>query len=172
MGEAIRKRAVGFCLALALISGAPMVPVSGSEQEVPAQLKPSEGQALAAKAHAKGFQLYTCKNDGNVYNWTLKGPDAELFDKAGKAVGRHFAGPTWEWSNHSQVTGKMMTSAPRPDADSIAWHLPVATGHSGGGVLAHVANIQRLHPKGGKAPAGGCDAADEGQETSAAYSAD
>jgi Protein of unknown function (DUF3455) len=93
MGEAIRKRAVGFCLVLALISGAPMVRVSGPEQEVSAQLKPPEGQALAAEAHAKGFQLYTCKNDGNAYNWTLKGPDAELFDKAGKAVGRHFAGP-------------------------------------------------------------------------------
>ena len=172
MSKTNRERAVGFCVALALISGLAVMRLSGSEQDVPAQLKPPEGQALAAEAHAQGFQIYTCKNDGNAYSWILKGPDAELFDKAGKKVGRHFAGPTWEWSDNSQVTGKMMTSAPSPDADSIAWLLLVATGHSGEGVLAHVTNIQRLHTKGGKASAAGCDSAHDGQETRAAYTAD
>jgi hypothetical protein len=172
MARAISKRAAGLCAVLALISSAAVVRGSRPEQEVPAQLKVPEGQALAAGAHAKGFQVYTCKNDGNGYSWTLKGPDAELFDKAGKKVGRHFAGPTWEWTDKSQVTGKMMTSAPSPDTDSIAWLLLVATGHSGEGILANVTNIQRLNTKGGKAPAGGCDAAHEGQEARTAYTAD
>jgi len=170
---AIGKRLAGIFLALVLILGAMAVARRlEAGQDVPAQLKTPEGQRLAAEAHAKGFQVYTCKDDGKGYTWTLKGPEAELFDKAGKKVGRHFAGPTWEWSDKSQVTGKMMTSSPSPDADSIAWLLLMATGHSGEGVLANVTNIQRLHTKGGKAPATGCDAAHAGQETRAAYEAD
>ena len=65
-----------------------------------------------------------------------------------------------------------MTSSPSPDADSIAWLLLVATAHLGEGVLANVTNIQRLNTKGGKAPAGGCDAAHDGQESRVAYTAD
>jgi hypothetical protein len=154
MAPTIYKRGVASYLALALISTAALVRVSASAQDVPPQLKPPEGQPLIVEAHAKGFQIYTCKSDGGAYTWALKSPEAELFDKAGKAVGRHFAGPTWEWSDRSQVTGKMMTSAPSPDADSIPWLLLAATGHSGGGVLARVTNIQRLNTKGGKAPRG------------------
>jgi hypothetical protein len=170
---AIGKRLAGICAGVGLLLAAMVVThAQGVGQDLPAQLKTPEGQRLAAEAHAKGFQVYTCKDDGKGFTWTLKGPEAELFDKAGKKVGRHFAGPTWEWSDKSQVTGKMMTSSPSPDADSIAWLLLMATGHSGEGVLANVTNIQRLHTKGGKAPATGCDAAHAGQETRAAYEAD
>jgi hypothetical protein len=172
MAAKSHRKMPAICAALGLFFGAAMAHVSAYGQDVPTQLKQPEGQTLAAEAHAKGFQVYTCKNDGNTYAWTLKGPEAELFDKAGKKVGRHFAGPTWEWNDKSQVTGKMMTSAPSPDADSIAWLLLVATGHSGEGIFANVTNIQRLNTKGGKAPAGGCDAAHAGQETRAAYTAD
>jgi uncharacterized protein DUF3455 len=172
MGATIHRKALASCVVLGLIFGTALAHVWASAQEVPAQIKPPEGQALVAEAHAKGFQVYTCKNAGGKYNWTLKGPDAELLDKAGKNVGRHFAGPTWEWSDKSQVTGKMIASAPSPDADSIAWLLLAATGHSGEGILSKVTNIQRLNTKGGRAPAGGCDAAHESQETRAAYTAD
>jgi hypothetical protein len=172
MAKSIHIQTVGFCSVLVLLASTAMTRLLGAEQDVPPQLKQPEGQALAAEAHAKGFQIYTCKNDGNAYNWMLKGPDAELFDKAGKKVGRHFAGPTWEWNDKSQVTAKTVTSAPSPDADSVAWLLLVAVGHSGEGLLANVTNIQRLNTKGGKAPAGGCDAAHGGQETRAAYTAD
>jgi len=172
MEAMIRRKIQASCVVLGLIFGAVLAHVWASAQEVPVQIKPPEGQALVAEAHATGFQVYTCKNDGGKYGWTLKGPDAELFDKAGKAVGRHFAGPTWEWSDKSQVIGKVAASAPSPDADSIPWLLLAATRHSGEGVLSKVTNIQRLNTKGGKAPAGGCDAAHEGQETRAAYMAD
>ena len=172
MVGSVCKRRIGFFAVGALISAEVVARGLNAGQEVPAQLKVPEGQTLAAEAHAKGFQVYACKDDGKGYNWTLKGPEAELFDKAGKKVGRHFAGPTWEWNDKSQVTAKMMTSSPSPDADSIAWLLLMATGHSGEGVLANVTNIQRLHTKGGKAPATRCDTAHAGQETRAAYEAD
>jgi len=171
MAAITHRMFVAFCAVLSLISGA-MVCASASEQDVPAQLKPPDDQPLIVEAHAKGFQIYSCKNDDGKYAWSFKGPEAELFDKAGKAVGRHFAGPTWEWRDHSQVTGKMVTSSPSPDADSIPWLLLTVTNHSGEGVLAHVKSIQRLNTKGGKAPAAGCGAAHEGQETRAVYSAD
>jgi len=172
MAATIHRRVVAICVVLGLIFAAALVRASAPEQDVPAQLKPAGGRALVAEAHAKGFQVYTCKNDGKAYIWALKGPEAELFDKSGKPVGRHSAGPMWEWSDHSQVTGKMMTSAPSPSADSIPWLLLVATGHSGEGILAQVTNIQRLNTQGGKAPAAGCDAGHEGQETRVAYTAD
>jgi hypothetical protein len=169
----IGKRLAAICAVMSLLLAAmTMVRARGAQQSVPEELKPPGGPALAAEAHAKGFQVYTCKDDWKGFNWTLKGPDAELFDKAGKKVGRHFAGPTWEWSDQSQVTGKMMSSSPSPEADSVAWLLLVATGHRGTGVLANVTNIQRLNTKGGKAPATGCDAAHAGQETRTAYEAD
>ncbi len=172
MAATIHRKTLAACAVLGWIFGAALAHVWASAQDVPTQIKPPEGQALVAEAHAKGFQVYTCKNDGGKYAWTLKEPDAELFDKKGKTVGRHFAGPTWEWSDKSQVTGKKLTDAPSPDADSVAWLLLAATGHSGEGVLSKVTNIQRLNTKGGKAPAGGCDAPHEGQETRAAYTAD
>ena len=172
MAAMIRRKIQASCVVLGLIFGAGLAHVWASAQKVPAQIKPPKGQTLVAEAHAKGFQIYTCKNDGGKYAWTLKGPDAELFDKAGKAVGRHFAGPTWEWSDKSQVIGKKAASAPSRKANSIDWLLLTATGHSGEGVLSKVTNIQRLNTKGGKEPAGGCDAAHEGQETRAAYTAD
>jgi hypothetical protein len=66
----------------------------------------------------------------------------------------------------------MMSSNPSSDADSIAWLLLVAVGHSGKGVLANVTTIQRLNTKGGKPPTGGCDVAHAGQESRTAYTAD
>ena len=172
MATMIFRNMQASCVVLGLIFGVVLAHGWASAQEVPAQIKPPEGQALVAEAHAKGFQVYTCKKGDDKYAWTLIGPDAELFDKAGKAVGRHFAGPTWEWSDRSQVMGKMTANAPSPDADSVPWLLLAATGHSGDGVLSKVTNIQRLNTTDGKAPAGGCDAAHEGEETRKAYTAD
>lgn len=54
------------------------------------------------KVHATGDQVYAC--DGS--KWILRAPDAKLFDESGQQVGTHFAGPTWRWSDGSQVTGK------------------------------------------------------------------
>jgi uncharacterized protein DUF3455 len=172
MGVTTHRKTRAFCVMLGLIFGAAQAGVWAWEQEVPDGIKVPEGQALVAEAHAKGFQVYTCKNDGGKYAWTLKAPDAKLFDTGGKAVGRHFAGPTWEWSNKSQVTGKVEKSVASPDAGSVPWLLLAATGHSGEGVLSKVTYIQRLNTKGGKPPAGGCDAKHEGKGKRMAYTAD
>ncbi len=141
-------------------------------QQVPAALQPPDNEQLVARVHAKGDQVYSCKVDGAQVGWTLKAPDAQLFDKDGKAFGKHFAGPSWEASDGSRVVGKAAANVASPDADSIPWLLVKVVSHAGDGVLARVTSIQRINTKGGKAPASGCDAGHAGQEVRAAYSAD
>jgi hypothetical protein len=133
---------------------------------VPDTLKPPANETLALKAQAAGDQIYTC--DGSA--WVLSGPDAKLTDEAGKQVGSHFAGPTWEWSDGSRVTGRAVANA-TPDPESIPWLLLTAAQHQGDGMLKSVSSIQRLSTKGGKAPVSGCDASHKGQEARSHYTA-
>src|ERR1700688_4924697 len=141
-------------------------------QQVPQQLQPPAGEQLLLQVHAKGDQIYTCKGDAAQFAWTLKAPDAQLFDSNGKPFGKHFAGPSWEANDGSRVTGKAIASAASPDADSIPWLLVNILSHDGSGVLSRATTIQRLNTKGGKSPASGCDAAHTGQEVRVPYSAD
>jgi hypothetical protein len=141
-------------------------------QQVPAALQTAADEQLVVRVHAKGDQIYSCKVDGAQAGWTLKAPEAQLFDKDGKAFGKHFAGPSWEASDGSRVVGKAAANVASPDADSIPWLLVKVVSHAGEGVLARVTSIQRINTKSGKAPASGCDAGHAGQEVRAAYSAD
>jgi hypothetical protein len=133
---------------------------------VPDNLKPPANDTLAIKAQAAGDQIYTC--DG--LTWVLSGPDAKLSDEAGKQIGSHFAGPTWEWSDGSRVVGRPVANA-TPDPESIPWLLLTATRHQGDGVMKSVSSIQRLSTKGGKAPVSGCDASHKGQQARSHYTA-
>jgi hypothetical protein len=161
-------------LASATLLAAPSVLLSFSiaAQEVPQQLRPPANEKLLLQVHAKGDQVYVCKGEGAQFAWTLKAPDAQLFDKDGKPFGKHFAGPSWEATDGSLVRGKAIVNVPSPDADSIPWLLVNVVGHEGSGVLSPATTIQRLNTKGGKAPASGCDASHAGQEVRVAYSAD
>jgi uncharacterized protein DUF3455 len=141
-------------------------------QQVPPQIQAPASEQLLLQVHAKGDQIYACKGDAAQFAWALKAPEAQLFDKDGKPFGKHFAGPSWEASDGSRVTGKAAANAPSPDADSIPWLLVSVVGHDGSGVLSRATSIQRINTKGGKAPATGCDAAHAGAEVRVGYSAD
>ena len=143
-----------------------------STPDVPPELRPPAEAKLLLHASAKGDQIYICKQDGGQFSWALKAPAAQLFDAQGKEIGHHYAGPTWELKDTSAVTGKVAARADSPDKDSIPWLLLTAVDHSGSGLMANVAHIQRLNTKGGKAPAGGCDSSHAGEETRVAYTAD
>jgi hypothetical protein len=145
---------------------------AASAQQTPKELQPPANEQFLLQVHAKGDQIYTCKSDGGQFAWALKAPEAQLFEKDGKPFGKHFAGPSWEASDGSRVTGKAAANAPSPDADSIPWLLVTVVSRSGDGVLARATSIQRLNTKGGKAPTSGCDAAHDGQKSRAPYSAD
>jgi Protein of unknown function (DUF3455) len=142
-------------------------------QQVPPQLQPPEGEKLLFTVHAEGNQVYTCKADGSQFAWTLKAPDADLFDVDGKFFGKHSAGPSWTASrDSSRVIGKAVANASSPDADSIPWLLVHVVSHEGNGVLSRATSIQRLNTKGGKAATSGCDANHLDQEFRSPYTAD
>ena len=162
----------GFASAMLLVTANVALASSAAAQQVPQQLQPPAGEQLLLQVHAKGDQVYTCKEGVTQYAWDLKAPDARLFDKDGKPFGKHFAGPSWEATDGSRVTGKAVANVPSPDANSIPWLLVNILSHDGTGILSRATTIQRLNTKGGKAPASGCDASHVGQELRVPYSAD
>jgi hypothetical protein len=168
MRNSIRR----FAAAILLAAAGAVLSFSVVAQEVPQQIQPPANEQLLLRVHAKGDQIYTCKGDREQFTWTLKAPDAQLFDKDGKPFGKHFAGPSWEANDGSRVTGKGVANAPSPDPDSIPWLLVNILSHDGSGVLSRATTIQRLNTKGGKAPASGCDPSHAGQEVRVPYSAD
>ena len=125
-------------------------------------------------ARATGFQIYVCRPDANGKpTWTLKGPDAKLFDEQGKFIGKHFGGPTWQLNDGSEITGKMAAKVDAADSTAIPWLLLTVTGHSGSGKLSGVTSIQRVNTVGGLAPAAAeCTAPSGEVEFKSSYSAD
>ena len=146
--------------------------ISAQAQQVPPQIQAPVNEKLLLQVHAKGDQVYICQEGVTQFAWTLKAPDAQLFDQDGKRFGKHFAGPSWEANDGSRVTGKAVANVPSPDADSIPWLLVNIVSHEGNGVLSRATTIQRLNTKGGKAPASGCDSSHSGEEVRVPYSAD
>jgi hypothetical protein len=144
-------------------------------KDVPASLKVPESQVLTIAARGTGVQIYECqasKADPAVFAWTLQAPDAQLHYEAGKKLGRHYAGPTWEAVDGSKVIAEVVAREDGPDATAIPWLLLRAKQTSGSGVFGAVQSIQRLHTKGGKAPPTGCAENYSGTEVRVAYSAD
>jgi len=166
------NRLGGFARVALLATASTIFSLPITAQEVPQQLRPPANEQLLLRVHAKGDQVYICKSEAAQFAWTLKAPDAQLFDQEGKPFGKHFAGPSWQANDGSRVTGKAVASVPSPDADSIPWLLVNIVGHEGSGVLSRATTIQRLNTKGGKAPASGCDSSHSGEEVRASYSAD
>lgn len=159
--------------AAAMIAGATACAASVSlRPSVPDALGVAPEQQLALLAHARGVQVYACKAGvGDRYDWALEGPQADLFDRTGNRIGRHYAGPTWEAADGSRVTAQMQAHADAPDGRSIPWLLLSATTHEGAGVFAHVASIQRIDTEGGRPSAQPCDASHAGAQARVPYEA-
>jgi hypothetical protein len=157
-------------VALALAATASMAAAAYMPESVKA---PAE-EILSLQSKAIGVQIYTCrarKDDPYRYEWTFKAPEAELYDGSGKRIGRHYGGPTWELDDGSKVVGEVKRSDDGPDANAIAWLLLTAKSNSGTGVLGRTTNIQRVDTIGGRAPADGCEAKQEGRELRVPYTA-
>lgn len=120
---------------------------------VPDAIQPPAGEELVLRARATGFQIYVCRPDADGKPaWTLKAPEAALFDEQGNVIGRHFGGPTWQLNDGSQITGKMVAKVDALDAEAIPWLLLTVTSNSGKGALSSVTSIQRVNTVGGLAP--------------------
>ncbi len=173
--ESLAKHARGWWVSglmfMGLCSG---IVIAQERPAVPESINPPENQRVVLRGHASGDQIYVCQataGDGSQFAWGLSGPEAKLTDDAGKEIATHFAGPTWQSTDGSQVKGKMVNQS-IPDPGSIPWLLLGAVDHNGTGVMSNVSAIQRLNTKGGKAPTTGCDAQHQGQKTRVSYTAD
>lgn len=157
----------GFAVGSAALAATP--------PEVPDQLKPPADQVLAVELKGVGVQIYVCaarKDDVSKLEWTLKAPEAELIDAAGKKVGKHYGGPTWEADDGSKVVGELKARDDGPDPNAIPWLLLAAKSTSGTGLLGRTTSVQRVRTVGGKARADGCaQAADAGRELRVPYQA-
>ena len=127
------------------------------------------GEATILTLHAEGAQVYDCKagNDGKLA-WAFREPIATLMAD-GKTVGRHYAGPNWEYSDGSAVVGKAAGNAPGATPNDIPWLKLTVVSQRGNGVLSGITTVQRINTQGGKLD-GACDKA--GTTKSAPYSAD
>ena len=85
--------------------------------------------------HAEGAQIYECKAGGDgKLAWAFREPIATLM-LDGKTVGRHYAGPNWEYMDGSAVTGKVAGNAPGATANDVAWLKLDVTGQRGSGMF-------------------------------------
>jgi Protein of unknown function (DUF3455) len=141
-------------LAFLLLSGS-LVSAPAAETLLPGAIA-APGETTVLTVHAEGAQVYECKagTDGKPA-WAFREPIATLMAD-GKTVGRHYAGPNWEYSDGSAVVGKVAASAPGATSDDIPWLKLEVTSRRGSGVLTAVTTVQRINTKGGKLE-GACD---------------
>jgi hypothetical protein len=156
----------------ALLANAQATPQNEPAPDVPDAIQAPAGLQVVAYAHATGAQIYTCTGADGKFTWTLKGPDAELHDRKDKVIGHHSIGPTWKFSDGSEVTGKAAAKVDSLDPESVPWVLVSVVSHAGKGLLSEVTTIQRVRTHGGQTPADGCDAAHANAETKSSYTAD
>ena len=170
-----RLRPMAHRLALAGLIAGYVVSSAARADDIPASLRVPPAAVLTQKLHAVGVQIYSCGagKDGDArFEWVLKAPEADLSDRAGHKIAKHYAGPTWEAVDGSKVTGEVMARADSPTAKGIAWLLLSAKPASGSGLFGAVRFIQRLHTVGGTAPPDGCNQASAGREVRVPYSAE
>jgi hypothetical protein len=161
---------------MSLLKSAPLaiVLLSGSLASAAAQTPlpdaiAAPGEALVVMLHAEGAQVYDCKADASgKLGWAFREPIATLMAD-GKTVGRHYAGPNWEYIDGSAVVGKVAGNAPGATPNDIAWLKLTVVSQRGNGVLTGVTTVQRINTQGGKLD-GACDK--PGATRSAPYSAD
>src|SRR6476660_6548289 len=111
---------------------------------VPDNLKVPATHSLLLATPAVGVQIYLCsaaKTDPARFEWVFKAPEADLFDEAGRKIGKHYAGPTWESNDGSKVAGEAKARDDGPDANAIPWLLLGAKSPSGKGILSQTQNI-------------------------------
>ena len=154
--------------ALALAASATASAALAADTPLPDAIA-APGQTAMVTLHAEGAQIYDCKAgaDGKLA-WAFREPIATLLAD-GKTAGRHYAGPNWELSDGSAVTGKAAGNAPGTTAADIPWLKLDVVSQRGTGTLTGVTTVLRINTRGGKLE-GTCETA--GSYRSAPYSAD
>jgi hypothetical protein len=140
-------------------------PLPSDILEVPA------GNRLAFYHDAVGVQIYACQATATGLAWVFQAPEASLFDRRGRVVVKHYAGPTWESvADGSKVVASKLQEF-TADPSAIPELLLQALPHASTGIMGPITYIQRLETAGGRAPATGCDADHVGATARVDYTA-
>jgi hypothetical protein len=148
-----------------------------AHDRIPDAIAVPEGQKQFLKAHAEGVQIYACNATATGHAWGLVAPRANLYDKRGRVIGTHFAGPTWQANDGSKVVGKRDAGV-NVDPSAIDWLLLSAVSSAPGprkhdDLLAGTTYIQRINTTAGLAPAAtDCHAGTVGNRVEVPYTAD
>jgi hypothetical protein len=154
-------------LFLPVVAAAAFALPAGAQQGPNAIAAP--GETVVATFHAEGAQIYDCKADASgKLAWQFREPIARLL-RDGATVGHHYAGPSWEASDGSVVTGKAVANVAGTNPGDIPWLKLEVVAHRGNGTLSGVTTVQRINTHGGVVN-GVCDKA--GGYFAAPYSAD
>jgi hypothetical protein len=147
-----------------------LLAASGGAHAAEPLVPPPQGAPLLLEVEADGVQIYVCEPKDQGFQWLLKAPEANLFDKQGMQIGAHYAGPTWKL-NDTTITGEVVAKADAPTSGAIPWLLLKAKSHEGSGPAAATAFVRRAETKGGLAPTTGCDASHRDEQVRMRYSA-
>ena len=159
---------------LSACAGSPLMMMKVDNATLPEAVRVPAGQKVLMTTTGVGELTYECREKKDMagqHEWAFVGPVATLYGAERKAVGRYYAGPTWEATDGSKVTGKQVAVAPSSPGN-IPLQLVKAEPAMGNGAMTGVSYIQRLNTKGGVAPVSACDAASKGQRQQVAYEAD
>jgi hypothetical protein len=128
-------------------------------KDVPAVLTPDANQTIKSSLLGVGVQVYACTGTATGgFAWSFVNPTANLLNDAGRLVGTHFIGPTWQANDGSAVVAAVAERA-TVDPTAIQWLLlDVVSRNDVDGRFGDVTSIQRLDTVGGLAPATGCSA--------------
>ena len=163
---------IAAAIALSACASAPMMKVDNAA--LPEPVRVPAGQKVMMSTTGVGEITYECrekKDMAGAHEWAFVGPVATLYSGDKKAVGKYYAGPTWEANDGSKVTGKQLAVSPAAPG-SIPMQLVKTDPAMGAGAMTGVSYIQRLNTKGGVAPAMACDATSKGRRQQVAYEAD
>ena len=120
----------------------------------------------------RGTQVYRCETDAGKSSWKLLGPDAHMYNEAGKAIARHFYGPRWQAIDGSEIKGTVITANASPAGQRNAPWLVLHTVSAGkAGIFAEVTIVTRTDTQGGGAPAQACAQSNQGMMAKVPYSA-
>ena len=170
-----RLHALAWPIAV-LVAGCASLTAPVAEAPVHAQLDPGPGHRVVTTLHARGVQVYQCreaKETAGRYEWAFVAPEAELLDTRLHPGGRHFAGPSWEAPDGSRVVGSGVRA--RADASvpgAIPQLLLAARSEGPAGRFSDVVAVQRVNTRGGIAPDSACAPANTSEKVRVPYTAD
>jgi hypothetical protein len=168
------KRTILLTAMLALAGVSSVAQARPTSPAVPSPIQVPDGHKVFLVGHAVGVQIYSCTATASGFEWRFVAPRADLRGDNGKVVATHFAGPTWQARDGSQVVGQRVDGV-TVDATAIPWLLlsaPSTTPGADGERLTRTTYIQRTATTGGLPPAAAaCNAAMAGAQADVPYTA-